>query len=64
MKLSAKGYTPIYFLASLGPGGLMVSFFMYLVFMVKHKGVPLATFDHIYPQLMGGSRVHGVLLEI
>ncbi len=55
MKLSSNGYTPIYFLASLGPGGLLVSFFMYLVFMVKHKGAPLATFDHIYPQLMGGS---------
>ncbi len=47
-------YTPIYFLASLGCGGLSVSFFMYLMFMIEHKGVPLATFDFIYPQLTNG----------
>ena len=55
MRIAAKSYTPIYFLASLGSGGLAVSFFMYLMFMVEHKGVPLATFDFIYPQLTGGS---------
>lgn len=47
-------YTPIYFLASLGCGGLVVSFFMYLMFMLKHKGVPLATADFIFPQLKNG----------
>lgn len=43
-----KQYTPIYFLASLGAGGLTVSFYMYLLFLIPHKGIPLATFDHIY----------------
>ncbi|MEE4252690.1 MAG: hypothetical protein V2I50_01460 [Desulfuromusa sp.] len=55
MKPASKAYTPLYFLASLGCGGLSVSFFMYLMFMVEHQGVPLATFDFIYPQLTGGS---------
>lgn len=55
MKTVTTNYTPIYFLASLGCGGLSVSFFMYLMFMVKHKGVPLATFDFIFPQLTSGS---------
>jgi uncharacterized membrane protein len=46
-------YTPLYFLASLGNGGLAVSFFMYLQFMVPHDGYPMATFDAIYPYLTG-----------
>ncbi len=48
-------YTPIYFLSSLGAGGLSVSFFMYLMFLVPHKGVPLATFDFVYPVLLQGT---------
>jgi len=43
-----KKYTPIMFLASLGAGGLTVSFYVYLLFLIPHKGIPLATFDHIY----------------
>jgi hypothetical protein len=55
MKPASKNYTPIYYLASLGCGGLSVSFFMYLMFMVKHEGLPLATFDSTYPYLTNGS---------
>ncbi|SEA12011.1 hypothetical protein SAMN05660420_01278 [Desulfuromusa kysingii] len=55
MKPASKNYTPIYFLASLGCGGLSVSFFMYLMFMVEHKGLPMPTFDLLYPQLTGGA---------
>ena len=49
-----KDYSPMYFLSSLGAGGLAVSFFMYLMFLVPHKGVPMATFDFIYPVLLKG----------
>lgn len=38
-------YSPLYFLASLGNGGLVVTFFMYLQFMVPHKGDPIVSFD-------------------
>lgn len=48
-------YTPIYFLSALGAGGLSVSFFMYLMFLVPHKGVPMATFDFVYPVLLEGT---------
>ncbi|MDC7243808.1 MAG: hypothetical protein PQJ44_07770, partial [Sphaerochaetaceae bacterium] len=48
-------YTPMYFLSALGAGGLSVSFFMYLMFMVPHSGVPMATFDFIYPILLKGT---------
>jgi hypothetical protein len=44
-------YNPSFFLAALGNGGLAISFFVYLTFMVPHKGAPIVTFEHIYAQL-------------
>lgn len=43
----ADTYSPIYFLASLGAGGLAVSFFMFLLFWVPHKGRPVPVFEDI-----------------
>jgi hypothetical protein len=48
-------YSPMYFLASLGAGGLSVSFFMYLMFLVPHEGTPMATYDHVFPVLTQGT---------
>jgi hypothetical protein len=48
-------YSPLYFLASLGAGGLSISFFMYLMFLVPHRGAPMATFDFVYPVLTGAT---------
>ena len=42
-----KNYTPILFLSALGAGGLSVSFFIYLLFLIPHKKTPLVTFNHI-----------------
>ena len=53
--LLKEKYTPMYFLSALGAGGLSVSFFMYLMFLVPHKGVPLATFDFVFPALLKGN---------
>jgi len=50
-----ENFSPMYFLAALGAGGLSVSFFMYLMFLVPHKGVPLPTFDFVYSALMSGT---------
>ena len=44
---AAEKYSPLYFLASVGAGGLVVTFFMYLMFWVPHTGRPVATFDDI-----------------
>ena len=46
-QLREKSYTPLYFLASLGAGGLAVSFFMYLMWMTPHKGQPIPSFSTI-----------------
>ncbi|RSK26724.1 hypothetical protein EJF36_07540 [Bacillus sp. HMF5848] len=48
-------YSPLYFLAALGSGGLAISFFMYLMFMVKHPGRPMANFEHVFPTLLGNN---------
>ncbi len=40
-------YSPLYFLASLGAGGLSITFFLYPMFLIDHPGFPLVTFDHI-----------------
>ena len=43
----ADKYSPLYFLASVGAGGLSVTFFMYLMFWVSHKGQPVPVFEDI-----------------
>lgn len=40
-------YSPLYFLATLGSGGLMVTFFMFLMFWVPHSGRPVPNFEDI-----------------
>jgi hypothetical protein len=40
-------YHPSYWLAALGAGGLSISFFMYLMWMVPHQGFPMPTWDHL-----------------
>ncbi|MAM63736.1 hypothetical protein [Maritimibacter sp. UBA3975] len=43
----ADSYSPLYFLASVGAGGLSVTFFMYLMFWVPHPGRPVPIFEDI-----------------
>ena len=40
-------WSPLYFLASLGAGGLAVTFFMFLLFWVPHPGQPVPVFEDI-----------------
>lgn len=51
----ADTYSPLYFLASLGAGGLTVTFFMYLMFWVPHKGRPVPVFEDIMAVFETGS---------
>ncbi len=59
-----ENYSPLYFLSALGSGGLAISFFMYLMFMVKHPGRPMANFEHVYPVLMGDNRFISITVGI
>ncbi|MBO9464184.1 hypothetical protein J7443_02995 [Tropicibacter sp. R15_0] len=51
----ADSYSPLYFLASLGAGGVTVSFFMFLMFWVPHKGRPVPIFEDIMAAFSSGS---------
>ena len=46
-KRPADSYSPLYFLASLGAGGLAVTFFMYLMYWVPKDGKPVPVFEDI-----------------
>ena len=54
----ADKYSPLYFLASLGAGGLSVTFFMYLMFWVPHPGRPVPIFEDIAPILTGDAPMY------
>ena len=51
----ADSYSPVYFLASLGAGGIAVTFFMFLMFWVPHKGQPVPIFEDIMAAWSTGS---------
>ncbi len=53
--INRPSYTPLYFLASLGAGGIAVAFFMFLMSLIPHEGTPIPTFDHIFPVLLNGT---------
>jgi len=51
----ANTYSPLYFLASLGAGGLTVTFFMFLFFWVPHPGRPVPIFEDVMAAFSQGS---------
>lgn len=51
----ADAYSPLYFLGSLGAGGLAAAFFMFLFFWVPHPGQPVPIFEDIATAFAGGS---------
>lgn len=48
-------YSPLYFLAALGAGGLSVSFFLMLMFWILHPGQPILVFEDWVLAFQGGS---------
>lgn len=51
----ADSYSPLYFLASLGAGGLAVTFFMWLMHWTPHPGKTVPVFEDIMATFAGGS---------
>lgn len=46
-----KDWSALHFLASLGAGGMVVTFFMYLLFWVPHPGQPIPVFNDWYSHI-------------
>ncbi len=57
-------YSPLYFLSALGAGGLAITFFIYLMFMVEHPDTPMVTFNHILPRVIEGHPVVSPLVGV
>jgi hypothetical protein len=56
-------YSPLYFLASLGAGGLAVTFFMWLMHWIPHPGKTVPVFEDITAAFSSGSApVQGMIL--
>jgi len=51
----ADNWSPLYFLASLGAGGLAVTFFMFLMFWVPHPNQPVPIFEDIVSAFQSGA---------
>ena len=59
-----ENYHPLYFLASLGAGGMGVSFFMYLMFLIPHPDFAMPTFEHIVPYITGERILVSILVVL
>ncbi len=59
-----EAYSPLYFLASLGSGGLAVTFFMFLMFMVDHPGRPIPVYEDILAAVMDGGAARQSLVAV
>lgn len=55
MSKPADKYSPLYFLGSVGAGGLTITFFMYLMFWVSHKGRPVPIYEDVMTAFSNGS---------
>lgn len=51
----ADHWGPLYFLSSVGAGGLVVTFFMWLYMWVPHKGQPVPVFEDITAAFANGA---------
>jgi hypothetical protein len=60
----ADSWSPLYFLASLGAGGLAVTFFMYLMFWVPHPGQPVPIFEDLARAISTGSAAQQTLIGL
>lgn len=54
-------YSPLFFLAALGNGGMAVAFFIWLNFLIPHPKTPIVTFDSIAGFLNGAGALSYIL---
>ncbi len=58
----ADTWSPLYFLASVGAGGLAVTFFMYLMFWVPHPGQVVPVFEDVARALAGAGPLKAAMI--
>lgn len=55
-------YHPSYWLGALGAGGLSISFYMYLMWMVPHQDYPMPTWGHLLAAWQADTPLRALLL--
>lgn len=60
----ASNWSPLYFLAALGAGGMVVTFFMYLLFWIPHPKHPIPVYEDWISIFMQGSLLSQVMIGI
>lgn len=60
----SETYSPLYFLTSLGAGGLAVSFFMWLMHWVRHPGRSVPVFEDIIAAFSTGGGMERVMIGV
>ena len=60
----ADSWSPMYFLASVGAGGLVVTFFMWFFMWVPHKGQPVPVFEDIMAAFATGGLLQQTMIVI
>jgi len=58
----SDNYAPLYFLVSLGSGGLCVTFFMWLMHWTSHPGRPVPAFEDIFAAFTAGGVMSRVMI--
>ncbi|MBL4646370.1 MAG: hypothetical protein JKY99_07930, partial [Rhizobiales bacterium] len=61
---ATPSYSPLMFLSALGGGGLAVTFFLYLMFWVPHKGRPVPVFEDIASAFTTGGLASQIAIAI
>ncbi len=59
-----KSWSPLFFLSALGAGGMVITFFMYLMFWIKHPGQPIPVYEDIALAFAQGSAASQVMIGI
>lgn len=57
-------YSPLYFLTSLGCGGMSVAFFMWLMHWTKHPGRSVPVFSDIVSSFAAGGFLHRIMIVL
>lgn len=63
-RILGEQYSPLYFLAALGAGGLTASFFVWLLFWVPHPGQPVPVFEDIVATYVSGPLAPRVAITV
>jgi hypothetical protein len=59
-----SSWSPLYFLAALGAGGMIVTFFMYLLFWIPHPDQPIPVYQDWVSTFLAGSSTDQLMIGI